>query len=264
MPTTSLERLGMCVDGTGAGIGGGGVGRGRLLVMSRKVGAARDCTRSRARARTSSAPCAARRSAGCANADCSARMASSKVRPWACSICAATLFPSPTIAASTIAPLISRRLPPLAAAPAASRMRRRSGDTVRAPAAGGADCWTWARNPAASALSRSVFTRLASRTARASGSSHSAASRCSSMTSAMPVADAASDALASVAASTGDIGIWLKSVTAMFTRRVPPLAEAPMSAGIRQAGALSQVRCFVRCSSASLRPWADDPPREPG
>ena len=67
----------------GAGGGGGRTGRGASRIMSRRPGAARDCTRSRARASTSSAGLISGSDsrAGVASAACRARIASSNVRP---------------------------------------------------------------------------------------------------------------------------------------------------------------------------------------
>ena len=98
----------------------------------RGVTPVRDCTRSRAPARIASASGAGKRAAPAAiGLLCRARIAPSNVMPRLLSTCAAALLPSPTIAASTMAPLISRRRPPRAAAAAASRMRRISDATTR-------------------------------------------------------------------------------------------------------------------------------------
>ena len=191
---------------SGATMGGGGTGRGMSFMISRSDGVARDCTRSRARARTSSAIGTSRAGAG-ARAVCSARIAPSKFRPCACKISAAILRASPTIAASTIAPLMSRLRLPRAAAAAASRMRRTSCDTPSPPRVAVGFCAPRRTCSVMSARSRSMLMWLASRTAIASGSSHNAASRCSRVTSPAPVASANLEPRASVVPRSGDIGI---------------------------------------------------------
>lgn len=182
-------------------------------MISRRDGADRDCTRSRARARTSSATggCWTGASRGGERAACKARMAFSNVSPCASRTSAAMLFASPTIAASTMAPLMSRRRLPRAAAAAASSMRLTSGETPRESCGGAACCALWRTREMTSPLMRSPSIWLASRTAIASGSSQSAASKCSSETSAAPVAPANSAPRASVAASSGDMGICVIS-----------------------------------------------------
>ena len=194
-------------------------------MISRSDGAVRELTRSRARANTTSAAAglaAATASRwGCDSAACKALIASSNVSPWACSIWLAALLPSPMIAARTIAPLISRRRPPRAAAAAASRMRLTAGAIASSNWPGSARCIVRDRYSAASAFKRSTLTWLASSTAPASGSSQSADSTCSSVTSPEPATLALSDARASVAASDADIGIWLKSALVKATIPAP-------------------------------------------
>lgn len=160
-------------------------------------------------------------------AACNARMASSKVNPWTCRICAAALRPSPTMAASTIAPLMSRRRPPRAAAAAASRIRDSACDTPSPlPEPGRGKLFKY---PIVSALRCWTSTRLAVNTASASGSSQSDKSTCSRETSPTPLEPAASEARANVAARFCDIGIWLNSAAARLTRTAPqswPRAKA--------------------------------------
>jgi hypothetical protein len=189
--------------------GAGGAGRGISFMISRSDGADRDWTRSRARARTSSATggCWTGASRGGERALCRARMAFSKVKPCASRISAAMLLASPTIAASTMAPLISRRRLPRDAAAAASKMRFTSGETPR-DSCGTIGCWApWRTREITSPLMRSPSIWLASSTATASGSSQRAASKCSSETSDAPVAPANSAPRDSVVASSDDMGI---------------------------------------------------------
>jgi hypothetical protein len=114
----------------------------------------------------------------------SARMASSNVSPWARSVCAATLLPSPTIAASTIAPLISRRRPCWAAAAAASRMRRKSAEIATTSLPPGRNLSSLRpRKAEMSLVSRAISMLLDFSTTLASGSSARASSKCSSVTS---------------------------------------------------------------------------------
>ena len=102
-------------------------------------------------------------------ARCNARIAPSKVMPRLLSTCAAALLPSPTMAASTMAPLISRRRRPRAAAAAARECdadpgpRRDRMSAIRAVR-------SWPM-PATSATSSQPSTLLASNTSTASGSS---------------------------------------------------------------------------------------------
>lgn len=178
----------------------------------------RDCTRSRAPARIDSAsgageaPCAG---GGVETRACSALIAPSKVMPWAPSTCAARLLPSPTIAASTMAPLISRRRPPRAAAAAASRIRRRSSDTPSSACCASGWGGMPASCPSTSPISSATLTLLAASTSTASGSSHSDSRICSSETSIWPRARAWSVARDREAASPEDMAIRLKSSAIM-------------------------------------------------
>lgn len=152
-----------------------------------------------------------------------ARIAPSKVSPWALSMCAALLLPSPITAASTIAPLISRLRPCWAAAAAASRIRRRSPETTSwLGLSGGERSSIRPRWPEMSALSLPGSTLLAARTRAASGSSSSASSICSSVTSRCAWARAYSVARDSVAARLGAIGMRPSSATAMSVMRLVP------------------------------------------
>lgn len=161
-------------------------------------------------------------------------MAFSNVRPCVSRISAATLLASPTMAASTIAPLMSRLRLPRAAAAAASRMRRTSDETPRESCGGAPAGAPSSTREMTSPLIRSPLIWLASSTATASGSSQRAASKCSSETSDAPVAPANSAPRASVAANSDDIGIWV--ISGAVTPTTSPETKA-------KTGRLAKTRC---------------------
>ena len=143
----------------------------------------------------------AARGAGLRVCCCSARMAPRTSGPERSVCCAAALLPSPTIAASTMAPLISRRRPcgrrrrrPRGCAAARGRRRgRRRG--IRAHASAARPRCAEPRSPARRGRHCST-----ARTSAASASSASASSRCSSVTCAWPARARSPCARARVAA----------------------------------------------------------------
>lgn len=161
-------------------------------------------------------------------------MAFSKVRPCVSRISAATLLASPTMAAKTMAPLMSRLRLPRAAAAAASKMRRTSTETPSESCGVAAACAASRMRAMTSDLIRSPLIWLASSTAAASGSSQRAASKCSSETSVAPVALANSAPRASVVASSDDIGICV--ISGAVTPTTSPETKA-------KTGRLAKTRC---------------------
>lgn len=172
---------------------------------------------------------------------CKAAMAASKVNPCTRKMLAAVLRPSPTIAASTMAPSISLRRPSAAAAAAASTWRKSSDNRRGAGSPAAARSSISPRWVDTSPVSCCIRTPEMANTSSASGSSVRASRRCSRLTSRCDCARAYSAALASVPARWRDRGMRPSESTMLIGVRPPSLASANDRDALRRGP-----RIFVR------------------